>query len=254
MASGTTHTSRNPCRPSSLSTTRRVFGTISASWEAGSLKNLPVGLDSAMYQWVDLDGESLSGVLTEQAARGSYKRNLSNVPPDSAGSSQDTAARFGPLELAATSPSLAERATKRHLVPVAGKTGIRSTRGCPQAVDVGEPSGAGLRRRHRVGVPGRRLGRWTHGACLHSQPRRCATGRTSAMDDSARRSPWQTRRSALRWSNRRELANVFSAPQPRRNVNALATPFFRVSATVRAYQHLNRQISSVRMLGLRARQ
>src|SRR5262249_24713715 len=31
-----------------------------------SLHNLPYGLDGTHYQWVDLDGEGLSGILTEQ--------------------------------------------------------------------------------------------------------------------------------------------------------------------------------------------
>jgi hypothetical protein len=34
---------------------------------AGSLENLPEGIDGAAYQWVDLDGEGISGILTEQA-------------------------------------------------------------------------------------------------------------------------------------------------------------------------------------------
>ena len=32
-----------------------------------SLENLPVGLDGSTYQWVDLDGEGITGILTEQA-------------------------------------------------------------------------------------------------------------------------------------------------------------------------------------------
>ena len=44
-----------------------------------SLENLPEGLDGGRYQWVDLDGEGLSGILTEQAEGWFYKRNLSPV-------------------------------------------------------------------------------------------------------------------------------------------------------------------------------
>ena len=40
-----------------------------------SLENLPVGLDGASYQWIDLDGEGTSGILTEQADGWFYKRN-----------------------------------------------------------------------------------------------------------------------------------------------------------------------------------
>ncbi|HQR36315.1 MAG TPA: SpvB/TcaC N-terminal domain-containing protein, partial [Blastocatellia bacterium] len=45
---------------------------------AASLENLPMGVDGAAYQWVDLDSEGLSGVLTEQADAWFYKRNLGN--------------------------------------------------------------------------------------------------------------------------------------------------------------------------------
>jgi hypothetical protein len=40
-----------------------------------SLENLPQGLDNAKYRWVDLDGEGLSGILTEQGRGWFYKRN-----------------------------------------------------------------------------------------------------------------------------------------------------------------------------------
>src|SRR5205085_6535350 len=45
--------------------------------DAESLKNLPIGLDGTRYQWVDLDGEGTSGILTEQADGWYYKRSLS---------------------------------------------------------------------------------------------------------------------------------------------------------------------------------
>jgi RHS repeat-associated protein len=44
-----------------------------------SLENLPFGLDGTRYQWVDLDGEGLSGVLTEHAGAWFYKRNLGPI-------------------------------------------------------------------------------------------------------------------------------------------------------------------------------
>jgi RHS repeat-associated protein len=56
--------------------------------------NLPYGLDGSHYQWVDLNGEGLSGILTEQAGNWFYKPNLGQ-------------GRFGPLESVATKPSLA---------------------------------------------------------------------------------------------------------------------------------------------------
>jgi hypothetical protein len=45
--------------------------------DAESLENLPVGLDGAAYQWTDLHGEGIPGLLTEQGGAWFYKRNLS---------------------------------------------------------------------------------------------------------------------------------------------------------------------------------
>ncbi|MFC5926486.1 SpvB/TcaC N-terminal domain-containing protein [Micromonospora vulcania] len=59
-----------------------------------SLDNLPVGLDGAQYRWIDLDGDGLPGVLTEQGGTWFYKRNRSE-------------AGLGPLEVVASRPALA---------------------------------------------------------------------------------------------------------------------------------------------------
>src|SRR6185369_349184 len=63
-----------------------------------SLEHLPNGLDDTVYQWVDLDGEGVSGILTEQANSWFYKRNLSPV---------NVAAGFAPAELVGARPSVA---------------------------------------------------------------------------------------------------------------------------------------------------
>src|SRR5262249_1194433 len=42
---------------------------------AESLEQLPVGLDTSTYTWVDLDGEGVSGILTEQGGSWFFKRN-----------------------------------------------------------------------------------------------------------------------------------------------------------------------------------
>ena len=41
--------------------------------DADSLENLPQGVDGQRYQWVDLYGEGINGVLTEQAGSLYYK-------------------------------------------------------------------------------------------------------------------------------------------------------------------------------------
>ncbi|GHO82382.1 SpvB/TcaC N-terminal domain-containing protein [Dictyobacter formicarum] len=72
-----------------------------------SLAQLPVGIDGARYRWIDLDGEGLSGVLTEQADAWFYKRNLS--PTNVVGSDGDAhiEAKFASAELVSPKPALA---------------------------------------------------------------------------------------------------------------------------------------------------
>jgi hypothetical protein len=73
-----------------------------------SLENLPYGLDGTTYQWVDLDGEGVSGILTEQAGAWFYKPNLGG-------------GRFGPLEKVPVQPSLAALSSGRQqLLDLAG--------------------------------------------------------------------------------------------------------------------------------------
>lgn len=68
--------------------------------EPESLENLPVGLDNAAYQFLDLDGEGISGILTQQGGGWFYKANRGE-------------GRFGALQSVATQPSLAgARATQ----------------------------------------------------------------------------------------------------------------------------------------------
>jgi RHS repeat-associated protein len=55
-----------------------VQGTVQ-DVEPASLENLPSGLDGAAYRWVDLHGEGVPGLLTEQGGAWYYKRNLSPV-------------------------------------------------------------------------------------------------------------------------------------------------------------------------------
>jgi RHS repeat-associated protein len=76
--------------------------------DASSLENLPIGLDNAAYQWVDLDGEGVTGILTEQAGAWYYKPNFGD-------------GRFGPLQTVALKPSLATLGSGRQqLLDLAG--------------------------------------------------------------------------------------------------------------------------------------
>jgi RHS repeat-associated protein len=77
--------------------------------DSDSRANLPEGMDGSRYQWVDLDGEGLPGILAEQDGGWGYKRNLSPLNqqtlPDGG---RAVRARFGALETVATMPSRSE--------------------------------------------------------------------------------------------------------------------------------------------------
>lgn len=80
--------------------------------DSQSLENLPSGLDGALFQWVDLHGEGIPGILTEQAGGWFYKRNLS---PISGG-----AAAFAPLERVAAQPNQALAGGQAQFLDLAG--------------------------------------------------------------------------------------------------------------------------------------
>ena len=65
-----------------------------------SLRNLPVGFDDLLYRWLDLEGEGLPGILTEQAGAWFYKANRSPLTGDGG----DTVASFAPLRPVAVLP------------------------------------------------------------------------------------------------------------------------------------------------------
>jgi hypothetical protein len=80
-----------------------VVGESIQAIDQSSLGNLPQGVDGAVYQWVDLDGEGLPGILTKQGDAWFYKRNESALTRDSAAGT--CTARFAPLEQVARMPA-----------------------------------------------------------------------------------------------------------------------------------------------------
>ena len=73
-----------------------------------ALENLPIGIDGTSYQFVDLDGEGVSGILTEQADTWFYKANLGD-------------GKFGPMEVVSTKPSTADlNGGRQQLMDLAG--------------------------------------------------------------------------------------------------------------------------------------
>jgi RHS repeat-associated protein len=75
--------------------------------DAASLENLPMGLDDSSYQLVDLDGESIAGVLTEQAGAWFYKPNLGE-------------GHLGPMQTLPTQPSASLGGGYTQLLDLAG--------------------------------------------------------------------------------------------------------------------------------------
>lgn len=69
-----------------------------------SLVGLPVGLDGDVYRWVDLHGEGIPGVLTEQGGQWLYKRNLSPLPSDATAVEGPRSVRFARPETVSRRP------------------------------------------------------------------------------------------------------------------------------------------------------
>jgi RHS repeat-associated protein len=87
--------------------------------DAASLENLPIGLDGTAYQWIDLHGEGIPGILTEQAGAWFYKRNISPLPGRDHGT-EHLAARFAPVELVATRPTVSLAGGQAQFMDLAG--------------------------------------------------------------------------------------------------------------------------------------
>ncbi|MBI5909227.1 MAG: toxin [Betaproteobacteria bacterium] len=75
--------------------------------DAASLENLPVGLDEGQYQWIDLDGEGIPGILSRRQGAWHYKDNRG-------------AGSFGPMIRVAEIPSLAAAGSNHQLLDLAG--------------------------------------------------------------------------------------------------------------------------------------
>ncbi|MBN1561220.1 toxin [candidate division KSB1 bacterium] len=88
--------------------------------DSESLENLPYGLDGSTYQWVDLDGEGISGILTEQANGWFYKRNLSPIHKIRENGVERIKPHFSPLELVAKKPAVSMTGSSARFMDLAG--------------------------------------------------------------------------------------------------------------------------------------
>ena len=69
------------CRRSSSSYSQPQIQPDVLTLDPDSQANLPEGLDGSSFQWADLDGEGLSGILSDAGGAWYYKRNLSAGQP-----------------------------------------------------------------------------------------------------------------------------------------------------------------------------
>jgi RHS repeat-associated protein len=72
-----------------------------------SAQNLPIGLDGSAYQWVDIDGDGLAGILAEQAGAWHFKPNLGD-------------GNFGPIQTISPLPSSVVASGNHQLLDLAG--------------------------------------------------------------------------------------------------------------------------------------
>ncbi|HEU5032975.1 MAG TPA: SpvB/TcaC N-terminal domain-containing protein [Spirillospora sp.] len=92
--------------------TRPVVQRTVRDVDPSDLENLPIGLDGTSYQWVDLHGEGVPGVFTEQGGAWFYKRNLSPIDA--------RRVRFAPMERADARPDVALSGGRVQFMDLAG--------------------------------------------------------------------------------------------------------------------------------------
>ncbi len=106
------------------STARPVVDDQIRDIDPESLRNLPYGVDDSGYRWIDLDGEGMPGILTDQAERWYFKRNESPATGTDDGLVA-AAPAFGPLQVLTAQPS---HARDQRRTTVAGSRRRRPTR------------------------------------------------------------------------------------------------------------------------------
>ena len=98
---------RRSLPPVEFQYTQPVVQDVIEEVDSQSLENLPVGLDGSAYRWVDLHGEGIPGILTEQAGAWFYKRNWNPIPTELSDNTEVVGAKFAPLETVALKPNIA---------------------------------------------------------------------------------------------------------------------------------------------------
>jgi RHS repeat-associated protein len=103
---------RRSLPPVAFEYTQPVVQDMVEDVDPASLENLPIGVDGTTYQWTDLHGEGIPGILTEQADAWFYKRNISPI--------SQRPVEFAPLECVAAKPNLAFSGGRAQFMDLAG--------------------------------------------------------------------------------------------------------------------------------------
>ena len=109
---------RRPMPAVELTYSEAVIDDTIRDLDAESLRNLPSGVDESHYRWVDLDGEGIPGVLTDQAAHWYYRRNES--PAVDADTGTASRVRLGPLQALGSKPQPGSLGGGQQLLDLAG--------------------------------------------------------------------------------------------------------------------------------------
>lgn len=117
-------TTKRSAPPVTFEYSQAILGDKIETVAPSSLENLPQGVDGSHYRWVDLNGEGLTGVLTEQAGGWFYKPNESTITRtrnlnDKEYLENRFTAQLGPTQLVSTLPS-GGLASSRQLMDIDG--------------------------------------------------------------------------------------------------------------------------------------
>jgi RHS repeat-associated protein len=93
--------------------TQPVVQEVVEEVDSASLENLPAGLDGVAFQWIDLHGEGIPGILTEQGGAWYYKRNISPI--------SNYPVEFAPVEMVSEKPNLSMAGSQAQFMDLAGK-------------------------------------------------------------------------------------------------------------------------------------
>ncbi len=84
------------------------------------MEGLPIGIDNLLYQWIDLHGEGIPGLMTEQGNNWFYKRNLSPIATKQENNREVPTVEFASIERVVARPNVSLSGGQAHLMDLSG--------------------------------------------------------------------------------------------------------------------------------------